>query len=108
MACGTPVIGLNRGSVPEVIDDHQTGFICETVDEAVALQEAAGLDVVTDGEMRRLSFQSQLIEAVEGFADWDLDAFLWGTWRSDELEDVTIERPPIGRASCRERVLRLV
>ena len=45
--------------------------------------------------MRRLSFQSQLIEAVEGFADWDLDAFLWGTWRSDELADVTIERPPI-------------
>jgi 5-methyltetrahydropteroyltriglutamate--homocysteine methyltransferase len=53
------------------------------------------MDVVTDGEMRRLSFQSQLIEAVEGFADWDLDAFLWGTWRSDELEDVKIERPPI-------------
>ena len=26
------------------------------VDEAIALQEAAGLDVVTDGEVRRLSF----------------------------------------------------
>src|SRR5919199_1865224 len=33
------------------------------VDEAVALQEEAGLDVVTDGEMRRLSFQSQLPQA---------------------------------------------
>ena len=65
------------------------------VDEALRLQEESGLDVVTDGEMRRLSFQSQLIEAVDGFADWDLDAFLWGTWRSDELEDVKIERPPI-------------
>lgn len=64
------------------------------VDESLRLQEESGLDVVTDGEMRRLSFQSQLIEAVEGFADWDLDAFLWRTWRSDELEDVTIERPP--------------
>ncbi|MDP8950648.1 MAG: methionine synthase, partial [Actinomycetota bacterium] len=29
------------------------------VDEAVRLQEAAGLEVVTDGEMRRVSFQSQ-------------------------------------------------
>jgi 5-methyltetrahydropteroyltriglutamate--homocysteine methyltransferase len=65
------------------------------VDEALRLQEESGLHVVTDGEMRRLSFQSQLVEAVEGFADWDLDAFLWGTWRSDELEDVKIERPPI-------------
>jgi 5-methyltetrahydropteroyltriglutamate--homocysteine methyltransferase len=37
------------------------------VDEAVSLQEAAGLDIVTDGEMRRLSFQSQMTEAVDGF-----------------------------------------
>src|SRR6267154_2117352 len=36
------------------------------VDEAVSLQEAAGLDIVTDGEMRRLSFQSQMTEAVDG------------------------------------------
>ena len=40
------------------------------VDEAIALQEEAGLDIVTDGEMRRLSFQSQLPEAVEGFGEW--------------------------------------
>ena len=37
------------------------------VDAAIGLQEQAGLHVVTDGEMRRLSFQSQLPEAVEGF-----------------------------------------
>jgi len=50
------------------------------VDEAVFLQEVAGLDIVTDGEMRRLSFQSQMIEAVDGFGPWDIDAFLWGHW----------------------------
>jgi 5-methyltetrahydropteroyltriglutamate--homocysteine methyltransferase len=50
------------------------------VDEAVSLQEAAGLDIVTDGEMRRLSFQSQMLEAVDGFGAWDIDAFLWGHW----------------------------
>ena len=35
------------------------------VDEAVRLQEDAGIEVVTDGEMRRLSFQSQMTEAVQ-------------------------------------------
>src|SRR3712207_7122942 len=33
------------------------------VDWAIALQERAGLPVVTDGEMRRESFQSQLVDA---------------------------------------------
>jgi glycosyltransferase involved in cell wall biosynthesis len=35
MACGTPVIAFNRGSVPEIIDDGLTGFIVE--DEAGAI-----------------------------------------------------------------------
>jgi len=65
------------------------------VDDALLLQDEAGLDVVTDGEMRRLSFQSQLTEAVDGFGEWDLDAFLWGEWHSDELGDITVERPPL-------------
>ena len=54
------------------------------VDEAIALQEEAGLEVVTDGEMRRLSFQSQMAAAVDGFGEYDIDAFLWGEWRGDE------------------------
>src|SRR3954471_1465316 len=35
MACGTPVIAYRSGSVPEVIEDGVTGFICETVAEMV-------------------------------------------------------------------------
>jgi 5-methyltetrahydropteroyltriglutamate--homocysteine methyltransferase len=50
------------------------------VDEAVALQESVGLEIVTDGEMRRHSFQSQMTAAVSGFGEFDLDAFLWGAW----------------------------
>jgi 5-methyltetrahydropteroyltriglutamate--homocysteine methyltransferase len=65
------------------------------VDDALRLQEEAGMDVVTDGEMRRLSFQSQMTEAVEGFGEWDLDAFLWGEWQSGELGEMKVERPPI-------------
>jgi len=31
MACGTPVITIGRGSVPEIIDDGITGYLCKTV-----------------------------------------------------------------------------
>jgi len=34
MACGTPVIAMNRGSVPELIIDKKTGFVCENEDQA--------------------------------------------------------------------------
>jgi 5-methyltetrahydropteroyltriglutamate--homocysteine methyltransferase len=74
------------------------------VDHVIALQEEAGLDVVTDGEMRRLSFQAGLPAAVEGFADWDLDAFLWGHWESDELGPMDVARPPLGVVGKLRRV----
>lgn len=35
MACGTPVIALRRGSVPEIIEDGKTGFITDNVNEMV-------------------------------------------------------------------------
>ena len=43
--------------------------------DALRLQEEAGLEVVTDGEIRRLSYQSPMTEAVTGFGEWDLRAF---------------------------------
>jgi len=30
MACGTPVVAMNCGSVPEVVTDGVTGFVCQT------------------------------------------------------------------------------
>ncbi|MGH7827569.1 MAG: hypothetical protein ACREQ7_20625 [Candidatus Binatia bacterium] len=54
------------------------------VDDAVALQESLGLEVVTDGEMRRQSFQSQMTAAVSGFGEHNLDAFLWGEWYNEQ------------------------
>lgn len=64
------------------------------VDQAVALQEEAGLEIITDGEMRRLSFQSQMTAAVEGFGEYTLDAFLWGRWRGDQdAGDWSLARP---------------
>ena len=33
MACGTPIIAFDKGSVPEVIKNGETGFIVNTVSE---------------------------------------------------------------------------
>ncbi len=36
MACGTPVLGAKMGSIPEIVVDRETGFLCESIDEAVS------------------------------------------------------------------------
>ncbi len=36
MACGTPVIAMNKGSMPELIRHGENGFLTETTDEAIA------------------------------------------------------------------------
>jgi 5-methyltetrahydropteroyltriglutamate--homocysteine methyltransferase len=62
------------------------------VDEAVALQQNAGLDVVTDGEMRRYAFFGHLAEALEGFdkyAGWSI------TFHDDEGHRANVQRPVV-------------
>jgi len=45
MACGTPVLAWNCGSVPEIIDEGVTGFIVESEGQALrAIDRAAELD----------------------------------------------------------------
>ena len=45
MACGTPVVAFNNGSVPEVLEDGLTGFVVTSEDEAVrALHNLSRLD----------------------------------------------------------------
>lgn len=45
IACGTPVVAWNRGSVPEVIDDGITGFIVNSEEEALqAIARCAQID----------------------------------------------------------------
>lgn len=36
MACGTPVLGARMGSIPEIVVDGATGYLCDGVDDAVA------------------------------------------------------------------------
>ena len=62
------------------------------VNEAIALQEETGIDVITDGEMRRYAFFGHLIEALEGF-----DKF--GGWaipfRDETGEQLIFQRPVV-------------
>ena len=50
MACGTPVIAYNRGSVPEVIDDGVSGFIVH--DEATAIAAVGRLGELDPATVR--------------------------------------------------------
>tara|TARA_R110002020_G_scaffold108281_2_gene251072 strand:+ start:64123 stop:65151 length:1029 start_codon:yes stop_codon:yes gene_type:complete len=51
MMCGTPVIAFNRGSMPELIEDRTTGYLVNTVDEAV--QAVLNLDEIDTENCRR-------------------------------------------------------
>jgi hypothetical protein len=45
MACGTPVIAFRRGSVPEIVEEGVSGFVVDTIEEAVtAVGRIATLD----------------------------------------------------------------
>jgi len=45
MSCGTPVIGWAHGSVPEIVDQGRTGFIVDSIEQALAaLDKVARLD----------------------------------------------------------------
>jgi 5-methyltetrahydropteroyltriglutamate--homocysteine methyltransferase len=66
----------------------------DAVRAVIRMQEAADCPVVTDGELRRESFQSELVAAAEGFEGVTIDAWLWGEWHSDEVGDRTVARPP--------------
>lgn len=59
------------------------------VDECVALQERAGVDVVTDGEMRRHMFASQLAQACAGFEHRPASPMEW-TSLAGEVEEIPV------------------
>ena len=62
------------------------------INEAIALQEAAGIDVITDGELRRYAFYGHLIDALSGFDKY-------GGWaipfRDESGEELVLKRPVV-------------
>ena len=92
-------------------EKHEAGQISEVefkrvedraVDEAIALQERAGIDVITDGEMRRYAFYGHLIDAVEGFdktGGWAIP------FRNEQGEQLVLKRPVVVSKLRRKRPL---
>ena len=80
---------------------HEAGELSDTafkqvedraVDEAVALQIAAGVDVLTDGEMRRYAFFGHLIDAVDGFdklGGWAIP------FHDEQGQEIVFQRPVV-------------
>ena len=72
------------------------------VNECIDLQIDAGIEVITDGEMRRYAFYGHLIDAVEGFDKY-------GGWaipfRDDKGEQLVLPRPVVVSRLKRKRPL---
>lgn len=81
-----------RHSAGELNDGAFKAIEDRAVDEAIALQRDAGLQVLTDGEMRRYAFFGHLIDATEGF-----DKF--GGWaipfHDEQGAEVVFQRPVV-------------
>ena len=68
MACGTPVIAMNRGSVPELVKDGITGYICSSQEEAVAaIGKIEALDRKTSYEHVLNNFSS--VQMADGYLE---------------------------------------
>jgi glycosyltransferase involved in cell wall biosynthesis len=70
MACGTPVIGTPRGSVPEVIEDGVTGWIVDVEDYPARAAERLGrMDELDPApcrdRVRRLFSKEAMVEGYE-------------------------------------------
>lgn len=64
MACGTPVIGFNKGAVPEVIQHGITGFYGDTVDELIEeIDQVHKLDRKQIREITERRFSADVIVA---------------------------------------------
>ncbi len=100
---------LRPAYLKEARDRHEAGQLGEAefkriedraVDEAIALQERTGVDVITDGELRRYAFYGHLIDAIEGF-----DKF--GGWaipfRNEKGEELVLPRPVVVSKLRRKR-----
>jgi methionine synthase II (cobalamin-independent) len=62
------------------------------VDEAIALQESEGIDVIIDGEQRRYAFYGHLIDAMDGF---DREGGWAIPFRDDAGDQLVLKRPVV-------------
>jgi glycosyltransferase involved in cell wall biosynthesis len=83
MACGTPVIAWNCGSVPEVVDPGVTGFIVSCEDDAVAAIARVGS---LDRRRVRATFERRFTSAIMANAYLDVYSKLLNNNESPESD----------------------
>src|SRR6266699_3731951 len=75
------------------------------VNEAIALQKDAGIEVITDGELRRYAFFGHLVEALDGFDKYGGWAIPFTDETGEQLiykRPVVVERLRWRRSMCTE------
>ena len=99
----TDVIGslLRPQYLKDARAQHEGGTISQAdfkkiedraVDDAVALQRSVGLDVITDGEMRRYAFYGHFIDSVEGYDKYGG----WGIpFPNEQGDEIVLKRPVV-------------
>jgi 5-methyltetrahydropteroyltriglutamate--homocysteine methyltransferase len=92
---------LRPSYLKEARERHEAGELSQSafkraedraVDEAIAMQIRSGVEMITDGEMRRYAFFGHLIDAVEGFdkvGGWAIP------FRNDKGEKLVMPRPVV-------------
>lgn len=102
---------LRPGYLRDARERHEKGELTEAefkqvedraVNEAVELQIRAGVEMITDGEMRRYAFYGHLIDAVEGFdktGGWAIP------FRNEKGEELVLPRPVVVSKLRRKRPL---
>lgn len=92
----------DRREANQVSDSEFKSLEDRAVDEAIEMQKGVGLDVLTDGEMRRYAFFGHLIDAVEGFdkvGGWAIP------FRNEKGEEMVLPRPVVVSKLRRKRPL---
>ena len=101
MACGTPVVAFERGSVPEVIEDGKTGFVVSDIEEAIEavthLEEIDRAECRSEFE-RRFTARRMAEDYVRIYRALGAAVLKAGTSR---LPDLRPERPGRTRAAQR-------
>ena len=89
------VAARKRAEAGEMVPPEFKAIEDGAVDDALRLQEDAGIDVITDGEMRRWAFFGHLIDALEGFdrvGGWAIP------FRDETGEELVLRRQVVARA----------
>jgi glycosyltransferase involved in cell wall biosynthesis len=96
LACGTPVIAFRGGSVAEIIEDGVTGFVVESVEEAI---EAVGCLDTIDRQMCRMAFENRF--TVERMAAQYLDLYQYLAANQQSIAALTGPFPePLSDPPC--------